>query len=142
MAGLNRRRGAAPRGLPALALSSALFGIFAGASAGSEPPSATASPLPAERLFVACSGCHAIAADAPHGVGPNLHGLGGRRAVTADGFVYSPALQAADLSWDNGTLTAWILATEDLVPGTWMLYYNVLEPDEVERLVDWLLAQR
>lgn len=142
MADLNCRRDTASRGLLALALSCVLLGISAGAPVAAEAPSATASPLPAERLFVACSGCHAIAADAPHGVGPNLHGLAGRRAGTAEGFAYSPALQAADVSWDKGTLTAWILATEDLVPGTWMLYHNVLEPEEVERLVDWLLAQR
>ena len=98
--------------------------------------------LTGEQAFIACAGCHGLEAGAPHGVGPNLHGLAGRRAGRVEGFAYSPALQAAELTWDAGTLTAWIVQTERLVPGTWMLYHNHLEPDEVRRLVDYLLEPR
>lgn len=98
--------------------------------------------LSGEQAFLACAGCHSLEAGAPHGVGPNLHGLAGRSTGSAEGFAYSPALQAANLTWDAGTLTAWIVQTERLVPGTWMLYHNHLEAEEVARLVDYLLEPR
>lgn len=96
----------------------------------------------AQAFLLACAGCHSLEAGAPHGIGPNLHGLAGRPAGRVEGFAYSPALEAADLTWNAGTLTAWIVQTESVVPGTWMLYHNHLEPDEVTRLVDYLLAPR
>ena len=103
------------------------------------PGLAGADALNGEQLFTACAGCHAVTEGIPHGVGPNLHGLRGRKAGTVEGFAFSPALQASEITWEEGTLTAWILATEGMVPGTWMLYHNHLEAGEVARLVDYLL---
>lgn len=113
----------------------------------SAPPEA----MPAEKapvgltgadLFIACEGCHTLAPGEPHGVGPNLHGIEGRAAGSVVGFAYSPALAGADITWNRGTLTGWILSAETMVPGTWMLYHNHLEAGEVERLVEYLLALR
>jgi cytochrome c len=73
-------------------------------------------------------------------VGPNLHGLAGRRAGSAPGYRYSPALASAEVVWDRASLTTWIVSTEAFIPGTWMLFHNPLTPDEVHRLVDYLLA--
>jgi cytochrome c len=102
----------------------------------------TGSGLSGEQAFLACAGCHSLEAGAPHGVGPNLHGLAGRPAGSVEGFAYSPAMQASTLTWEAGTLTAWIVQTERLMPGTWMLYHNHLEPEEVSRLVEYLLEPR
>ena len=103
------------------------------------PVFSMASELSGEQLFLACAGCHSIEQDSAHGVGPNLHGLAGRKAASAEGFAYSPALKEADITWNAGTLTAWIVRTEAMVPGTWMLYHNHLEAEEVNRLVQYLL---
>lgn len=98
-----------------------------------------ADGLDGEALFMACSGCHARTSGAPHRVGPNLHGLAGRKAGSVEGFSFSPALAGSGITWEVGSLTGWILAPEEMVPGTWMLYHNPLQPDEVSRLVDFLL---
>lgn len=90
-------------------------------------------------LFTACSGCHERTSGAPHRIGPNLYALAGRQAGSQEGFSYSPALAESGITWGAGSLTAWILAPEEMVPGTWMLYHNPLQPDEVSRLVSFLL---
>ena len=101
-----------------------------------------AGELDGEQAFAACAGCHSLAPGAPHKVGPNLHGLAGRRAASQPGYRYSPALQASGLTWNRGTLTTWIVATEALVPGNWMLFHSPLAPAEVPRLVDYILSRQ
>ena len=101
--------------------------------------------LAAEALFLACAGCHSLTQGATHKVGPNLFGLVGKPAGTQPDYSYSPALVKAGesgLVWQQGTLNAWILMTEGMVPGTWMLYHNYLKPDEIQELVEYILAQR
>lgn len=92
-------------------------------------------------LFIACAGCHSLAPDAPHGVGPNLYALDGRRAGSSEGFAYSPALQDSAIIWSRDSLRAWIMTSETMAPGTWMLYHNPLQADEVARLVDYIMAE-
>lgn len=124
----------------------ACLALFAGSAAHVQADSATdamAVPaiLPGERAFVACAGCHSLASDAPHKVGPNLYGLRGRRAASRPDFTYSPELAASGIVWGPETLATWIVAAEHLVPGTWMLYDNVLRSAEVPALVDYILRQ-
>jgi cytochrome c len=99
-----------------------------------------AGELDGEQTFAACAACHSLAPGAPHKVGPNLYGLAGRRAASQPGYRYSPALRASGLTWNRGTLTTWIVATEALVPGNWMLFHSPLAPAEVPRLVDYILG--
>ncbi len=92
----------------------------------------------ADLFAVACQACHAITPEAPHRVGPNLYGIVGQAAASREGFSYSPALQQSGLTWNQANLMAWVVAPESLVPGTWMLYHNVLAGDEVPRLIEYL----
>lgn len=110
---------------------------------GSEPVAVQMPGLPppdGTTLFrIACAGCHRIEADGPHDVGPNLFGIIGQPAASRPGYSYSPALLNAGLAWDRSTLAAWVAATEILVPGTTMTYANILDGDEVARLIDHVL---
>jgi len=109
-----------------------------GASEG-EQKLATGKPLSGAEIFaLTCQGCHNIEAGLPHRVGPNLSGILGQPAASQAGFAYSPALQAAGLSWSRANLEAWVVAAETLVPGTWMLYHNELQPDEVTLLINYI----
>lgn len=118
-----------------------VFACSAGPAAEPEPVNEPKVALSGQQLFVACSGCHVIDQGETHLVGPDLFGIIGRRAGAAPGFAYSPALAQSEIVWNRGSLTAWILATEQLVPGTWMLYHNILEPQEVNDLVDFLIER-
>lgn len=98
------------------------------------------SPLDGAALFrIACAGCHRVEPGGAHDVGPNLHGIVGQPAASRPDYAYSAALIDSNLSWDRSTLAAWIAATEVLVPGTSMSYANILNGDEVARLIDHLL---
>ena len=100
--------------------------------------SAAQPSLNGEQAFAACAGCHSLEAGAPHKVGPNLHGIVGSVAATREGYSYSPALTASGIEWTREYLFAWIAGSEQLVPGSWMLFENLLQPEEVQALIDYL----
>lgn len=95
-------------------------------------------PLTGEQLFIACQGCHTLHQGEPHLLGPNLYGFMGAPAATRPDYHYSAALSEAGLSWDRATLTAWIVATQNLVPNTLMSYHNVIAVNELPLLIDYL----
>jgi cytochrome c len=41
-------------------------------------------------------------------LGPSLAGVVGRKSGSAPGFNYSPALKAANITWDDQTLDKWL----------------------------------
>ena len=104
------------------------------AGAGAENGSGT----PGEVLFLACAGCHSLDPGDTLFVGPHLAGIVGREAAALADYSYSAALAEASFTWGRSVLFSWIAATENLLPGTHMLYHNHLEPDEVFRLIDFL----
>ncbi|WP_300450491.1 c-type cytochrome [Accumulibacter sp.] len=81
-----------------------------------------------------CGACHSIDA---HRVGPLHRGVVGRRAGSAPGYDYSPALAAAGFVWDASRLAAWLRDPEALVPGQRMAY-SVPEAADRNDLVAYL----
>jgi cytochrome c len=74
-----------------------------------------------ERAFAICAGCHDTRPDLGHRVGPNLHGVIGRKAGTAPGYVYSEAMSASGITWDAQTLDAFLASPSKRVPGSKMV---------------------
>lgn len=66
-----------------------------------------------------CGGCHSVDS---HRIGPLHKGVFGRRAGSADGFEYSPALKASILVWTERTLDQWLADPERTIPGQAMGY--------------------
>ncbi len=50
---------------------------------------ASADPAKGQIVFLQCRACHSLEAAGPNKVGPNLHGVMGRKAGLAPGFAYS-----------------------------------------------------
>lgn len=78
-----------------------------------------------QRVFAQCRACHTLNEGGRSGVGPNLHGLFGRRAGAVEGYRYSAALRergAAGLVWNDETLRAYIAEPRAVVPGGSMPY--------------------
>jgi cytochrome c len=83
------------------------------------------------RAYGTCAACHSLKPGI-HLSGPSLANIWGKKAGTVDGFVrYSKALKAADISWDENTLNAWLADPQALVPGNYMTFRGL--PDNKAR---------
>ena len=107
----------------------------------STAPANAAAPDEAQALFKAqCGVCHVAEKDGGRRQGPNLHNVFGRPAAALADFKYSDGLRAAaakGLTWDAGTLDAWLADAKAVAPGTTMLYR---QPDARKRaaVIDYL----
>ncbi len=71
-----------------------------------------------EQLFTErCSACHAMDSNK---TGPMLGEVVGRRAGSASGYHYSPALMSAGLTWSADNLDQWLADPQKFVPGARM----------------------
>jgi cytochrome c len=90
-----------------------------------------------EKLFEECRACHAAEAGV-NGVGPDLHGVIGRRAGALEDFRYSPALKKSGITWSRQTLDAYVLDPQKAVPANRMPYAGMPEARDRADLLDYL----
>jgi cytochrome c2 len=83
-----------------------------------------------EKLFEECRACHAVERGT-EGVGPDLHGVFGRRAGALEAFRYSPALKRSAITWTPQSLDGYIADPQKAVPANRMPYSGM--PDERDR---------
>jgi cytochrome c len=91
---------------------------------------ADGDPKRGEKLFEECRACHALDRSVDS-VGPDLHGVFGRRAATLDDFRYSPALKRSGITWTVETLDGYIADPQKVVPANRMPYAGM--PDARDR---------
>ncbi len=119
---------------PILALAAILCTLAASARAEELlPPSAERGA----ELWAKCKSCHTIEKGGRNIVGPNLHGVFGRRAGTAPAYNYSPAMRAASFVWTDETLDRYLAETVDFLPGTKMYGGLAIKQDRLD-LIAWL----
>ena len=99
---------------------------------------AASAQAAAPTSFAQCSVCHAVTKGAPAGLGPNLVGVYGRKAGSAPGYGYSPALKASKLVWTQVELDRWLTSPMKLVPGTKMAYMGQADAKKRAELVAYL----
>lgn len=87
-----------------------------------------------------CAMCHVLQAGAPSTVGPNLHGVFGRKSGTLPGYAYSPAMRKAGIVWNEETLDRLIASPRTFVPGTIMLFPGISDEKARRSLIDYLKA--
>jgi cytochrome c len=90
-----------------------------------------------EQVFVRCASCHATEAGA-NGVGPSLFGVIGRRAGTAPGFRFSPAMVAFGRSWDATLLSAYLADPKGVVADTKMGFAGLKSAQDRDNVVTYL----
>jgi cytochrome c len=111
------------------------IGLALGAVLLAAPLAANAADAPA--AFNQCKACHKVEAG-KNGVGPSLFGVFGRKAGSAEGFSYSPAMASAGFNWDAAKLTAYIADPKATVPGNKMAFAGLKKPEDVAAVVEYL----
>jgi len=91
-----------------------------------------------ERAFKQCASCHQVGVNARSGFGPQLNGLFGRRAGATPDFVYSDAMKASGIVWDERSLAAFLRDPKKLVPGTKMRFWGIGDENEIKALEAYL----
>lgn len=96
-----------------------------------------------EALFVSdCSVCHSAKADGPTMMGPNLHGLYGRKSGSLAGFSYSQAMKTKGVEWQLDSLEQFIAQPQGFVAGTYMPYVGMADADGRRAVGCFLGAQK
>jgi cytochrome c len=107
----------------AMATAAALLLVIGAARADGDPKRG-------EKLFDECRACHAVEREV-EGIGPDLHGVFGRRAGALEAFRYSPALKRSAITWTPQALDAYIADPQKAVPANRMPYAGM--PDARDR---------
>jgi cytochrome c len=97
----------------------------------------TAEDDAGKKQFNKCAACHSLEAEI-HLQGPSLSGLFGRKAGSANGFVFSPALEQAGFIWTDETLSAFLKNPMEYIPGNSMPFGGLKKPDQREDLIEYL----
>ena len=97
-----------------------------------------------QRVFNQCRACHTINEGGRGGVGPNLHGIVGRKAASVAGFRYSAPMREKGeqgVTWTEETLHPYLRNPRDVVPGTTMTFPGIKNDQQLNDLIAYLKSQ-
>ncbi|MDB5808056.1 MAG: hypothetical protein JWN94_178 [Betaproteobacteria bacterium] len=109
------------------------------AAAANQPAPSAGNAVRGEEVYARCMACHALTENR---IGPKHCGVFGRRAGTAPGFDYSPAMRRAGITWDAKSLNAFLSDPMKYLPGTSMVFAGVPDSQERADVIAWLNAAR
>jgi len=85
-----------------------------------------------------CTSCHTFDKGGKNGVGPNLWGIVGNKRAHAEGFGYSPAMQAAGGTWDYEHINQFLANPKAAVAGTRMAFAGLKRAEDRANLIAYL----
>jgi cytochrome c len=98
-------------------------------------------PAAGQRVFNQCMACHTINQGGPNRVGPNLHGVAGRKAGSIEGFRYSAnmkQLAEGGLTWNDETLTRYLTNPKSVVPQGSMAFPGLRNEQQVKDVIAYV----
>ena len=91
-----------------------------------------------QKLFEECRACHALEKGMKDSIGPDLHGVFGRKAGSVDDYRYSPAMKRSGITWTPEALDAYVADPQKAVPQNRMPYAGMPEPRDRADLIAYL----
>lgn len=108
------------------------------------PPAAGQDAAAGQRVFNQCRACHTINQGGRNMVGPNLHGVVGRRAGSVEGFRYSRPMHEKHeqhFTWTEENLRAYVRNPKEVVPGGSMSFPGLRNEQQLNDLIAYLKQQ-
>ncbi|KAL9083300.1 MAG: hypothetical protein Q9159_005863 [Coniocarpon cinnabarinum] len=85
-----------------------------------------------------CAQCHNLKAEEGNKIGPNLHGLFGRKTGQVEGFSYTEANKNKAVKWEEDTLFEYLENPKKYIPGTKMAFGGLKKPKDRNDLITFL----
>lgn len=104
-------------------------------------PYNTADLKAGEKAWNKCRSCHTLIDGGIDMVGPNLHGVFGRKSGGKAGYQYSEAMKTHGAVWDYATLDDYLTHPQSSVPGTKMGFMGIKDETERHNLIAYLKVE-
>ncbi len=90
-----------------------------------------------EKVFKKCKTCHNFDPGKKK-IGPHLKGIIGRKAGSVEGYKYSKAMKAADVTWDEANLDEYLKKPKAFIKGTKMSFGGLKKDSQRQDLIAYL----
>ncbi|KAJ9649420.1 iso-1-cytochrome c [Coniosporium tulheliwenetii] len=85
-----------------------------------------------------CAQCHNLKEGEGNKIGPNLHGLFGRKTGQVEGFSYTDANKQKGITWEENTLFEYLENPKKYIPGTKMAFGGLKKAKDRNDLITFL----